>query len=155
MTDSGIFWDYENVPLRQRVFIVFLTAIRYFISTHNISFAKVYTHARTITSHDQDLIDSLDVFDYKFVNGNESNAVDLIMIQSCYDALRMKDNIQQALIITGDGDFSQLLSDINSLGVQILLIYQQANYNERLFDKVNNAYSVNYVVSHARNWWET
>ena len=153
--ESGIFWDYENVPLRHRDFKGFLKGLRNFISNHTIFFARVYVRERTITERDQDLIDSLGVFDYKFVNGNENNAVDYIVRQSCYDALRMKDTIKQALIITGDGDFSDLLSDINNLGVQILLIYQQANYNERLFDNVNNAFSVNYVVSHARDWWET
>ncbi len=155
MINSGIFWDYVNVPLRLRDFKGFLVGLKNFISNHYVSFAKVYSRTRTITKRDQELIDSLDVFNYKFVNGNDTNAVDYIMMQSCYDVLRQKKTIDQAVIITGDGDFSDLLTNITSLGVQITLIYQKANYNERLFDKVNNAYSVNYIVSHAHDWWNT
>lgn len=155
MTDSGIFWDYENVPLRHRDFKGFLVGLKNFISSHNIYFARVYARKRTITGLCQEHINSLEVFDYKFVKGNESNAVDYIMMQSCIDALRRNVNIKQAIIITGDGDFSDLLTNIESSGVHISLIYQKANYNECLFDKADNAYSVNYVVSHAHDWWLT
>jgi hypothetical protein len=154
MVNTGIFWDYENVPLRNRDHQGFLTAFRNFMLYNDIHYARVYARRFTISQLDQELINSLNIFDFKFVNGNNTNAVDFIMMQSCYDILRNNNHIRQAIIITGDGDFADLLSDISVLVDRIILIYQKANYNECLFDKVHSAYSVNFIVSNSHDWWE-
>jgi len=109
--NTGIFWDYENVPLRHRDFNEFLRGMSNFISYNEVTYAKVYARKNTITRREQELINTLETFRFKFVNGYEKNAVDYSMMKSCLDVVRLSGFFNQVLIITGDGDFSDLLND--------------------------------------------
>ncbi len=59
---TGIFWDYENVPLRNRDFNEFLQGMSNFINHNKVIYAKVYARKNTITRKDQDLITRVFLF---------------------------------------------------------------------------------------------
>ncbi len=74
-------------------------------------------------------------------------------MQSCLDVVRLSGFFNQVLIITGDGDFSELLDELSDLGIKILLIVQKANYNENLLNYADRTVSVNFVSENPNNWW--
>lgn len=149
----GIFWDYENVPLRHKDYSGFLDALVNYYNAHTIAYAKIYARDRTMSDRDYELIEERHIFQFKFVEHNDKNAVDYVMMQSCLDVLRNKEEINHVLLLTGDGDFSDLADDLLDWKVTITLICQQQNVSSELLEYINKAYSVNLIAQNSSNWW--
>lgn len=67
--------------------------------------------------------------------------------------LKKNRQINQVLLISGDGDFLALTDQLNEWHVAITLICQEKNYNKDLISDVHYAFTVNFVASHPRDWW--
>ncbi|MFW9996571.1 MAG: NYN domain-containing protein [Candidatus Odinarchaeota archaeon] len=150
---TGIFWDYENVPLRHDDWEGFLNGLAAFINANNIDFARVYARETTMSDTDYDLISELGVFSFKWVQSDDPNAADDSLIRSCIDVLESRGHINHILLISGDGDFLELTDILLDWQVSVTLVCQQHNYNKALVGDVHRAYSVKFVASNPYNWW--
>ena len=63
---TGIFWDYENVPLRHTDWEAFLEGITHYVNRNPIAFARIY--GRESTMSDQDYV----VWNIHFKNKKKS-----------------------------------------------------------------------------------
>ena len=72
------------------------------------------------------------------MKSNDPNAADYSMIESCISVLDSRPHISQVVIITGDGDFADLVESLPNH--YIVVICQEKNYNQFLIDLVDEAY---------------
>ena len=150
---TGIFWDYENVPLRHTDWEAFLEGITHFVERNTIAFTRIYGRESTMSDQDYELITNLKIFDFEWVQHNDPNAADYSLIDSCVNVLKLNQQINQVLLISGDGDFLELTDQLNEWQVAIILICQQKNYNKNLVSDVHSAYTVNFVAQNPFDWW--
>ncbi|MFW9853713.1 MAG: NYN domain-containing protein [Candidatus Thorarchaeota archaeon] len=150
---TGIFWDYENVPLRHTDWEDFLHGLRAYVNSNQVIFARVYVRKATLPIKDRELINALNIFDYKWIRKDDPNAADYSLIQSCLDVLKIHSQINHVLLVFGDADFLELTDQLHEWQVAISLICQSRNYSEDLRSEVHYAYSVHFVASHPQDWW--
>lgn len=150
---TGIFWDYENVPLRHKDWQQFLAALNHFAISNHVDFARVYARKKTITQFDREAIRKLNLFDFKWVKHDDPNAADYSLIRSCLDILGSHDQINHVLLLSGDGDFLQLIDQLQKLEVAVTLICQRKNYSKSLINEVHRAYTVDFLSQAPSYWW--
>ncbi len=151
---SALFWDYENVPLRQKDRGRFLWAIVNMLNSFTFDFQRIYARKSTMSSHDykQLLAKGFDKDKhFKWIKINESNAVDFSLIRSCIDVMRNYPDITQFVLISGDGDFLPLVTQFPDHF--IVVICQRQNLNKTLIQTVNRAYSVEALITKTRKWF--
>jgi hypothetical protein len=149
----GIFWDYENVPLRKVNDAQFLEGLKAFIQQHEIAFAKVYCHANVISKAQQQDLQSSLRFTIKIVKNSAPNASDASLMRSCLDVLKHKPEITHVLLLTGDIDYTVLTNQLLQQGKAVILIGHKYNYNLKLVQEVHELLSVSLVASFPSNWW--
>ena len=152
---AGIFWDYENVPLRQKDGDLFLEGLQHFIRLNNVSFARLYCHEMNLPAARETQIRVIPPFDVKFTSLPGPNAADQSLIQSCINVLQNHKDINHVVILTGDADFRELLAQLKNWDVRVTLICQEQNYSPELVDEAHHAYAVSYVAEFPTNWWTT
>lgn len=154
-TDTiGIFWDYENVPLRYRDCADFLTGLTNYINTHNVAYFKVYFRTNSpIGQQDLDLMGELPLIQFKEIAKDGPNAADNVLMQSCIDVLRNKEEINHVILLSGDADFLALTNTLQEWNVKITIICQQQNYSDSLVNESQHAYTVGYIAENPNNWW--
>ncbi|MHA2108258.1 MAG: NYN domain-containing protein [Candidatus Hodarchaeales archaeon] len=82
---------------------------------------------------------------------NKPNAVDFSLIQSCIDVMKTLPETTQIVLISGDGDFLPLISQLPNHS--IVVICQRQNLNKKLIQTVNRAYSVEALITKTRKWF--
>lgn len=151
---SALFWDYENVPLRNKDYKKFLQAIVSLINTFEFEFIRVYARKETLTPKDRKLLIGRGfnkIKHFKWVKLNDPNAVDFSMMKSCVDVLKRNSHLTQVVLITGDGDFLWLVKQLPKH--YIVVICQQKNLNKQLINSVNRAYSVEAIITTPKRWF--
>jgi hypothetical protein len=151
---SALFWDYENVPLRRKDRGRFLWAIVNMINAFTFDFQRIYTRKSTISPRDyKQLLEK--GFDkgkhFKWIKSNEPNAVDFSLIRSCIDVMQKFPDITQVVLISGDGDFLPLVTQLPEH--YIVVICQRQNLNKKLIQTVSKAYSVEALITKTRKWF--
>ncbi len=77
---TGIFWDYENVPLRQKDGDAFLEGLNMFIRQNNVVFARPYAHEKALPAEREKQVLAIPPFDIKFTKAYGPNAADESLI---------------------------------------------------------------------------
>ena len=150
----GIFWDYENVPIRKDDFYEIFLGLKIFIEKHEISYAKVYYRESTITQEDIKIIRDLKVFQFKQIKHNHKNAVDKSLIQSCLSITKQYPEINHLLLISGDADFLPLLQNLFKQGIKVSILCQEGNKNRKYFEKASKVVFLSDLIHHPQSWWE-
>lgn len=149
----GIFWDYENVPLRQKDSKAFLKGLKSYISQNNVPFAHVYCRTQTLPVPREKEILSIRPFDVNFTSRPGEDAVDISLIQSCLKILDNHPNFNHVLILTGDIDYRELITQLKNRKIRVTLICQEGNHSPYLADATHRAYSVAFVAEFPKTWW--
>ena len=150
---SGIFWDYENVPLRYDDWETFIQGLNNYIRRNKVQFFKVYYRQSILGKHDEEILDELEGLKHKIVTNKGKNSVDNSMMSSCHDVLtRHHPDINHIILITGDADFLQLILKTDNK-IRISIICQKGNFNENLKEWVDDIYFVKDVSTDPTNWW--
>jgi len=145
---SVLFWDYENVPLRRKDHRRFLWAIVNMFNTFTFDFKRIYVRKSTMSSqgYRRLLTKGFDKSKhFKWILCNEPNAVDFSLIHSCIDILNRHPQITQVVLISGDGDFLPLVTQLPDH--YIVVICQRRNLNRKLIQTVNRAYSIEALIA--------
>jgi uncharacterized LabA/DUF88 family protein len=150
----GIFWDYENVPLRKDDYYEIFLGLKAFIEQHEIRYAKVYYRESTITQEDIKIIRDLKVFQFKQIKHNHKNAVDKTLIQSCLSIIKQYPEINQLLLISGDADFLPLLQNLFKQGIKVSILCQEGNKNRKFLEKASKVAFLSDLIHHPQSWWE-
>lgn len=150
----GIFWDYENVPLRKDDYYEIFLGLKIFIELHEIRYAKVYYRESTITQEDIDIIRELKVFQFKRIKHNHKNAVDNSLIQSCSSIVKQYPEINQILLISGDADFLPLLRKMLKQGIKVIILCQKGNKNRKYLEKASQVILLSDLIHLPQSWWE-
>ncbi len=150
---AGIFWDYENVSLRQKDGEEFLRGINGYIRQNNVRFARLYCHENSLPVEREQQIRAIPPFDIKFTNMSGLSAADRSLIQSCINVLQNNRDINHVVIITGDSDFRELIVQLKDWDVRVTLICQEKNYSPNLVDEAHHAYAVSFVAEFPTKWW--
>jgi hypothetical protein len=76
---SALFWDYENVPLRNNDWELFMDALDYIIDEINFEFIRIYSREKTMSDRDYEILTDRGYSDenFKWVNSDESNAAEV------------------------------------------------------------------------------
>ena len=88
---SALFWDYENVPLRNKDYKKFLDALVSLVNAFQFDFIRVYGRKETLPPKDRKLLYSRGfdkVRHFKWSKKNDPNAFDFSMMKSCVDVLK-------------------------------------------------------------------
>ncbi|QEE15006.1 NYN domain-containing protein [Promethearchaeum syntrophicum] len=150
----GIFWDYENVPLRHQDYKSFLTGLTNYINANNVEYFKVYYQAKSpISDSDFELLKNIPQIQFKKTLQDGPNAADNSLIQSCLDVLNNNEDINHVILISGDADFLTLIDQLHDWGVKITIICQQHNYSDDLITESQKAYTVRHISTNPYNWW--
>ncbi|MFX0096111.1 MAG: hypothetical protein ACFFBD_30510 [Candidatus Hodarchaeota archaeon] len=83
-TVTGIFWDYENVPLRHQDYDAFLQGLIAFVRATRMIYAKVYSREKTMPDSDYKLLAKLEIFQFKWVTSDDPNAADYFTYSILY-----------------------------------------------------------------------
>lgn len=150
----GIFWDYENVPLRKDDYCEIFLGLNAFIEQHEIRYAKVYYRESTITQEDIKIIRDLKVFQLKHIKQNHKNAVDKSLIQSCLAVINQYPEINHLLLISGDADFLPLIQNLFKQGIKVSILCQEGNKNRKYLEKVSKVAFLSDLIHHPQSWWE-
>ncbi len=150
----GIFWDYENVPLRQKDSGPFLRGLKSYIKQTKVAFARVYCRQLTMPPKREKEIRGIKPFDVKFTTLRGEDAVDMSLIQSCLQVLDDQPEIDHVLILTGDIDYAELVTQLKNWKVRVTLICQEGNHSPYLADATHRAYSVAFVAEFPQTWWK-
>jgi hypothetical protein len=152
--EVALFWDYENVPVPKQKGKMFLRALRNFFQHHPPARARIYAHKEALPNDILKDIRRVGPFRVKWVMGMEANAADEVMIRSTRDTLKAQPNLPLLVLITGDGDFQELLGELGGGIGRTILICGQQNYNYRLFKQTYHAFSTIYIANHPSDWWK-
>ena len=151
----GIFWDYENVPLRKRDGKKLLQGLYHFSKAYDVQYAKVYTRQSTISDNAVKAIQDLKFFKLKFITKNGHNAVDNSMINSCKNILQ-KHHLPLLIFITGDSDFLRLIKRLLKIfSHEMLLISQAKSTSGKLHNFVIKNFTVSEISDNIEGWWKT
>ncbi len=149
---SALFWDYENVPLRRKDRGRFLWAIVNMLNTFIFYFNRIYSRKSTKSPQDYGRLLEKGFNKnkhFKWISSNEPNAVDFSLIHSCIDVLNKHPLIIQVVLISGDGDFLPLVTQLPDH--YIVVICQRKNLNRKLIENVNRAYSGEALITQTKN----
>lgn len=152
--EVALFWDYENVPVPNKGGMSFLQALRNFFREHPVECAKIYAHEEIIPAEILKEIRKIGPFRVNWVTGAGENAADKVMMQSARDMIRIRPTIPIIVLITGDGDFQEILGEFGASGGRTILICGRQNYNYRLFKNSPHVFSTHFLSNHPGDWWE-
>lgn len=151
---TGLLWDYENVPLRSSDYHGFLLGLRFLFERYEIPFFQIFGRYRTISDDDyQLLVDQpyIDPESFKWIVNNSDNAVDYAIFKAAHSMISEFPEISQIILISGDGDFYELVDDLSNF--HMIAIYQEKSYDQHLVSRVNLSYSVEFISRNPQNWF--
>lgn len=132
--EVAVFWDYENVPLRHVDYKGFLKFIHHIMANWNLEFFRIYTRKSTLSDKDYHILKKIGIDPlkhFKFVYSNGKNAVDNSMIAAIKSVVSNKPKIQNIVIISGDGDFTQTIQQLQSMKKKVFCIHQLRDQQSR------------------------
>jgi NYN domain-containing protein len=149
---TAIFWDYENIPFRHNDWRGFVAALNSFIKSNKICFAKCFYRENNVSEDDRILLQLVQRMKLKRVEGTEHNAVDKVIIQSCQNLISRNSEIKQVLIISGDGDYLPLVTNLKSKQINVSVICIRSHGNRRLIKNVV-LYPYEVLLNLPDEWW--
>jgi uncharacterized LabA/DUF88 family protein len=140
----AIYWDFQNSRATTEEQI---QSVRTFADAQGfVVTAKAYAHWGKENEKIHDLLcDVLECIDIPS-SKDHKNRADQQLIKNCNQQVRNKPHIKTVILISGDGDFTNLVKDLQKHGKKVIVISQcEKNTNLKLKEAADEFYTFSQI----------
>lgn len=140
---GAIFWDYQN----SRANTTQIQCLMMFAYAQGcVVLGKAYADWKAENSQISDLL--CEIFECVSIPSSQSrkNRADQQLIKHCHQQVLHKSHINMVILISGDGDFTELVKDLQSHGKRVIVISQSdKNTNRKLKEAADEFYTFSQI----------